>query len=248
MQSIKTIILIDGDNINENYTLNILKEAECYVEANEHFEIHCFGDFVKRKQSWRQAYYEYGVQLHYIPSTDKQKGKPDPNTSDIALTSFAVKKFCENPDLQVCIIVANDKDYAPLSKMIMEEFHKKTVMFYTQPNDTAAAYYSEAVLLKLEEPVSSKAKDNPSVKSVETEENDSSLNDFMLVMDCILEQFRNAKIVLLSELGPILKDKGIQYGRSLGKYLENLFSRFPVLKEKFILRLGDKKDRIESVV
>lgn len=244
----KTIILIDGDNIDESYTLEILKEAERFVEDDEHFEIHCFGDFVKRKQTWRQSCYEYGVQLHYVPGIDKQKGKPDPNTSDIALTGFAVKKLYEKPELQVFIIVANDKDYAPLAKIIMEEFDKTAVMFYTEPNDTASDYYNEAVLLKNDAAKIVMSENGQHAKSVAIEETNTDFDDCILVANLIREQFKNSKVVLLSELAPILKDNGIKYGKSAGKYLEELFNRFPVLKEHFVLKLGDKKDRIERVV
>lgn len=236
----KTIILIDGDNINESYTFEILKEARNFIEENEQFEIHCFGDFVKRKQSWKQSYYEYGVQLHYIPSMDKQRGKPDPNTSDIALTGFAVKKLCENPDLHTCIIVANDKDYAPLAKIIMEEFHKKAIMFYSEPNDKAAVYYSGSVLLK--------GADVHQQRVVCEEKTDAIEEpDFIKLSNCINEQFiKTPQQVLLSELGPILKDNGIKY-KSLGKYLEDMFDKYSILKEQYTLILGDKKDRIERI-
>lgn len=244
----KLLILIDGDNIDEIYTPKIVEESCRYVDEGEWCEWHCFGDFVKRKQSWRTAFYEYGVQLHYIPGMDKQKGKPDPNTSDIALTSFAVKKLCENPDLQICIIVANDKDYAPLAKVIMEEFHKKAIMFYTQQSDKAISCYNEAVLLKSENLYNLNTEsDNKAIPVNPSEEATEKLIGLVYTANVLVELFKNSTTVLLSELGPILKDKRIKYGRSLGKYLEDMFNQFPILKQRYILKLGDKKDRIERI-
>lgn len=246
----RTLVLIDGDNIDDCYVPVICNEiCPAYVEENEFYEMHSFGDFVKRKQSWKDACFVYGVQLHYIPGTDKQKGKPDPNTSDIALTGFAVKKLYEVPDLENVIIVANDKDYAPLAKIIMEEHQKKAIMFYTQENDTAKHYYSKAVLLKSleekeeEKPVAAKpAKTEPVIGT--------EFKKFITLTNCIEELFnKNSQRVLLAELGPVLIDKGLKYDKTsgVGKFLKEYFEKFPLLKEEYVLILGDKKDRIERV-
>ncbi len=246
----KSIILIDGDNICESYVPQIVKEVgERYVEKGEYFEVHCFGDFVKRKQSWQQACYKYGVQLHYVPSIEKQKkNQPDPNTSDIALTGFAIKRLYEKPDLEVFIIVANDKDYVPLAKMLMEEFGKTAVIFYSEPNDTAAEYYNEAVLLKLENAIQSQPNDTEK-SSAKVEKTDADIDNFIIVASSISKQFKdsNSKFVLLAELAPILKEQGIKYGKSIGKYLEKMFTKFPELKEYYTLKTGNSSDRIEKV-
>lgn len=244
-----TIVLIDGDNINESYTPVIFKEVgERYVESGEHFEVHCFCDFVKRKQSWQQSCYKYGVQLHYVPSIDKQKkSQPDPNTSDIALTGFTIKRLYEKPDLEVFVIVANDKDYVPLAKMIMEELGKRAVIFYSEPNDTASEYYNEAVLLKLENAIPSKPNDTQNQSANGGKTDSADFDCFITVASIISEQLKNSKCVLLAELAPVLKEKGIKYGKSIGKYLDGMFSKFPDLRKYYILKTGDKKDRIEKV-
>lgn len=241
----KTLVLIDGDNIDESYVPVISKEVGAYLGEGEFYEIHCFSDFVKRKQAWKDAYFIYGVQLHYIPGMEKQKGKPDPNTSDIALTGFAVKKLYEVPELENVIIVANDKDYAPLAKIIMEEYQKTAVMFYTQPNDTAAKYYSKALLLNGVEKSDEVTEESDNDKAV-VEPANSELKTFITLTNCIEELFdKNPQRVLLAELGPALKEKGLKYGKSVGKFLKDMFDKFTVLNEEYVLKLGDKKDRIE---
>ena len=239
----KVLILIDGDNIDENFVPAIYKEAGSYLQQDDIFEAHCFCDFLKKKQNWRTAFCEYGVQLHYIPGFDKQKGKPDPNTSDIALTAFAVKKLYENPELETVIVVANDKDYVPLAKVIMEEHNKRAVMFYTQANDTAVKCYTKAVLLKGESQETQKPKKAATSKASESSQSATE----SLLVNCIEELFEVDDEVLLAELGPILKEKKIKYN-SLGKYLEDMFDQFPALRKKYVLKLGNKRDRIERKV
>ncbi len=243
----KILILIDGDNIDDSYVPTICKEAGSFMEEGDFYEIHCFGDFVKRKQSWKDACYVYGVQLHYVPGMERQKGKPDPNTSDIALTGFAVKKLYENPEIKTVIIVANDKDYAPLAKIIMEEHNKKAVMFYTQANDTAVSFYDKAVLLKSEDKVA----EPPEVEKSDDNEQSFEISDyrvFTTLTNCIEKLFeKNPQKVLLSELGPVLKEHNIRYGKSVGKYLTEMFEKFHILSKCYVLKLGDKKDRIERI-
>ena len=253
----KLLICIDGDNVDESYTSAICNEAKRFAESNEPIEIHCFCDFLKRKQAWKTAYYEYGVQLHYIPGMEKhKKNAPDPNTSDIALTAFAVKKLYENPELQTCIIVSNDKDYAPLAKMIMGEFHKKAVLFYSQTNDKATAFYSEAILLKEVLPdnetadkkdVAVPVSDALSAATASKEANKIPFIDFLTISACIEEQLQTTSTILLAELGPLLKSEGISYGKSLGKFLETVFNSYPVLKQQYKLKLGNKADSIERI-
>ncbi|MDE7257344.1 MAG: NYN domain-containing protein [Clostridia bacterium] len=240
----KTLVLIDGDNIDESYVPAVCKETGAYLDEGEFYEIHCFSDFVKRKQSWKDAYFIYGVQLHYIPGMEKQKGKPDPNTSDIALTGFAVKKLYEVPELENVIIVANDKDYAPLAKIIMEEHQKNAIMFYTQSNDTAANYYSKSILLNGTEKTEEVSKQEEAV----SDSGSSEFRTFITLTNCIEDLFnKNPQRVLLAELGPALKEKGLKYGKSVGKFLTEMFERYPVLNDEYVLRLSDKKDRIERV-
>ncbi len=243
--NIKVLVIIDADNIDESYVPIIKDKAECYLNQDDLYEMHSFGDFVKRKQSWRDAYYKYGVQPHYIPGMDRQKGKPDPNTSDIALTAFVMKKLYEQPEIEVVIIVANDKDYAPLAKIIMEEHFKTAIMLYTQPNDSAAQYYSYSELLKNSEPVKK-------IIETATPQNDlhnTESNNFNIckLIVCIEDLFKNNGCCLLAELGPILKENGFDYGKSLGGFLKNTFTQNHFLNEQYTLKLGDKKDRIERI-
>lgn len=201
------------------------------------------------------------MQLHYIPSLDKQKGKPDPNTSDIALTAFAVQRMFECPEVDVCIVVANDKDYIPLAKFIRERLHKKAVMFYTQKNDRAILSYDEAVFLddnvqetaeavtvNIDEPKSEPA-DPSSAKQTKTSTKDVYTFDaFSILVQFLGQECSYEEEALLAELGPILKAYGINYGKkSLGKYLTEMFVRYPVLSENYELILGDKKDRIKRI-
>lgn len=232
----KIIVFIDGDNIDESYTQKIFEEAQAYGEV---YEAHCFSDFVKRKQRWEAAYSQYRMQLHYVPGSEKQKGKPDPNTSDIAMTVLAIEKLYEIPDLETCIIVANDKDYIPLAKAVREKFHKKAVMFYTQQNDKAVNSYDEAVLLQEKEnaPAVVKPAEDPAIYNFEA---------FCELIGCIDEQIKNNDKVLLANLGPKLKDKGIIY-ESLQNYLKEMFKRYPILEQHYVLKLSDKRDRIERV-
>lgn len=254
----KTIIFVDGDNVDESYTQKIFDEAKAFGEV---YEAHCFCDFVKRKQRWEEAYREYKMQLHYVPGMEKHKGKPDPNTSDIALTVYAVNKLHENPDIDTCIIAANDKDYIPLAKTVREYFRKKVVMFYTEQDDKAVSSYDEAILLKEKAPTKAKSaevslpkQNEEQVKASESAKTESLLDNadfklFVTVLDSIENQFEiTPEAALLAEIGPALKSKGINYGKkSLGKYLTEIFDRLPYLKDKYVLILGDKKDRIVRV-
>ncbi len=236
----KSILFIDGDNINESYTQRIFEEAKKYGEV---YEAHCFADFVKRKQRWEIAYSQYRMQLHYILGSEKQKGKPDPNTSDIALAVFAMQKLYELPDLDTYIIAANDKDYIPLAKAIREKFHKKVVMFYTEQNDKAVSSYDEAVLLQEKESVQS------SSSAVTADDNLDiySWSKYCVLIGCIEEQLKSGDKVLLSKFGPILKEKGINYTSTLQGYLKEMFRLFPELDKHYVLKLSDKRDRIERV-
>lgn len=250
----KVILFVDGDNIDESYTQDIFENAQ---KLGEVYEAHCFSDFVKRKQRWECAYTECKTQLHFIPGSEKQKGKADPNTSDIAMAVFVIEKMYECPELDVCIIVANDKDYIPLAKEVREKFHKEAVMFYTQQSDKAIKAYDNAVLLKSaaerEETVSKEAsaeKSEPVAKPAPAPAPSASdtFKELLIVLNCIEEQFQYGSEVLLSELGPVLVAKGINYGKSLGKkYLKDLFESHPWVKDKYVLKLGDKKDRIERI-
>ncbi|MBD5632228.1 MAG: NYN domain-containing protein [Clostridia bacterium] len=233
----KIILFVDGDNIDESYTQKIFEEAQDYGEV---YEAHCFSDFLKRKQRWEEAYSQYKMQLHYIPGSEKQKGKPDPNTSDIAMTVLAIEKLYELPELETCIVVANDKDYIPLAKAVREKFHKKAVMFYTQQNDKAVNSYDEAVLLQEKEnaPTAIKPAEDPEIYGVAT---------FCDLLITIEDLFKNSNEVLLANLGPILKnDKHIHYD-SLGDYLKKMFNYYSLLNDNYVLKLGDKRDRIERV-
>lgn len=253
----KVILFVDGDNIDESYTQSISESAKNFGEV---YEAHCFSDFVKRKQRWESAYTEYKTQHHFIPGSEKQKGKADPNTSDIAMAVFVIEKMYECPELDVCIIVANDKDYIPLAKEIREKFHKQAVMFYTQQSDKAIKAYDKAVLLKADAEKEELPKEEPAAKTkpvakpepvaVPDPEPTVSIgaNDFRIVFDCIEDQFAFGPEVLLAELGPVLKANGIKYGKkSLGKYLKELFEIYPMFKYAYTLILGDKKDRIVRI-
>ena len=236
----KVILFIDGDNIDESYTQSIYENAQAFGEV---YETHCFADFVKRKQRWYSAYTEYQMQLHYVPGSDKQKGKADPNTSDIALTALAMEKMYECGEIDVCIIAANDKDYIPLAKVVREKFHKKVVMFYTQQNDKAITSYDEAVLLKQD-----------GVKAETEAEKETSryyLRALRVVLDCLDEQPKNNNNeILLADFGLAIKNRGIDYGTSrgaCGEFLKELFKRYPFLEKHYVLKLGDMRDRIECV-
>ncbi len=243
----QVLLLIDGDNIDESYTNVILEKA---LEYGKIFDVHCFADFVKRKQKWDVAYYECKTELHYIPGVSKQKGKADPNTSDIALTAFTVLKLVECPEIDVCIIVANDKDYVPLAKTIREKFHKKAVMFYTQANDKAIVSYdaSEFLKLKAEEVKQPEPKlELPAPKQtaiILPAENDYCDANSLFILTKNVEGLLAEKgKALLSELGPKLKDDGINYS-NLGTYLKKMFERYDFLNNLYELITGDKYDRV----
>lgn len=254
----KIIIFVDGDNLDESYTQKIFDEASALGEV---FEVHCFCDFVKRKQRWEEAYREYNMQLHYVPGMEKHKNKPDPNTSDIALTVYAVNKLHENPDIDTCVIVANDKDYIPLAKTIKEYFRKKVVMFYTEQDDKAVHSYDKAILLKdkpqtkaavaevkIPEQKEAPAKANEAVNA-KAVFNQADVKLFKTIYDIIEKQLQiTPEAALLAEVGSTLKNNGINYGKkACGKYLKEVFEKFPVLNEDYELILGDKKDRIVRV-
>lgn len=251
----KIILLVDADNINESYTQRIYEKA---LEFGEIYEAHCFGDFVSRKEKWEQAYYQYKMQLHYIPGmgVGKKKGQPDPNTADIALTAFAIQKMLQCQDIDICILVANDKDYIPLAKFVREQLHKKAVMFYTQQNDRAILSYDKSVYLDdnvqenndsvaissdQQTPETASAIATPAVKDIYGYDVSCALSQ-LLVENCPY-----GKEVLLAELGPKLKENGIKYGKSLGKYLDKMFEKYPVLKENYDLNLGNSRDWIKRI-
>lgn len=236
----KVLLFIDGDNLNENYTKAIVETAQTFGEV---YEAHCFCDFVKKKQRWYVAYTEYKMQLHYIPSSENQKGKADPNTSDIALTAFAVERLYELPDVDVVIVAANDKDYIPLAKVVREKFHKKAVMLYTEQNDKAVVSYDQAILLRDE---ASSADPNEDVSNVGAQSTTTAYD--VKIAYCIETRMINNECVLLSVLAKDIKNAGIEYGKSLGKFLEDMFGNYPWLGEKYVLKLGDKKDRVERIV
>lgn len=242
----KVILLIDGDNIDESYTTKLMEAAQTFGDV---YEAHCFSDFVKRKQGWKSAYSEYKIQLHYIPGSEKQKGKPDPNTSDIALAIFAMERLYELPDIDICIIAANDKDYIPLAKAIREKFHKKAVMLYTQQSDKAVTSYDEAVLLCDNEiPPTQNDGVATAAGSLVTDANEFYQFKYAVkVANCIEEHMTGKSCVYLSFLGPYITATGIEYGESLGRYLDKLFNTYPWLSDKYTLKLGDKKDRIERI-
>lgn len=238
----KLILLIDGDNITENYTKTIFDTAQTFGEV---YEAHCFADFVKRKQSWYTAYTECKTQLHYIPASEKQKGRADPNTSDIALTAFAVERLYELPEIDVCIIAANDKDYIPLAKVIREKFHKKAVMLYTEQKDKAVVAFDQAILLRNDD---NGAGDDDNDAGDDDNDEQVKHSDDVVISACIETRMEGKEYVLLSALAKDVKNAGIAYGKSLGKYLEEMFDNFPWLSNHYVLKLGDKKDRVERVV
>lgn len=252
----KIILFVDADNINESYAQRIYEKA---LEFGDIYEAHCFGDFVRRKEKWEQAYYQYKMQLHYIPSLDKQKGKPDPNTADIALTAFAVQRMLECQEIDICILVANDKDYIPLAKVVREKLHKKAVMFYTQANDRAILSYDEAVYLEDNAQESNDAAaiscDKQNAEPAATQMNVVSkvkdiynFDAFGLLLQFLRVECSYGEEVFLADIGTILKGNGINYGKkSLGKYLTEMFVRYPILNENYELILGDKKDRIKRI-
>lgn len=210
-----TLILIDGDNIEESCASKIQKEAERFVNEGEFSEIHCFCDFPRRKQSWQEAYLCYGATLHMIPGT-KRQGESDPNTSDISLVLFAQKKLYESPDLQTVIVVANDKDYVALAKTIREDFHKTAVMFYTEPKDSAVDSFSDAVFI---------GDDNKVAEA----------------LTCCIENLfeKYPKRIFLNILDVALRKRGIYCnGKPIEEFLADMFRRFPALSDRYELKKG----------
>lgn len=243
-------LFIDGDNIDESYTDCISEACKAFGEV---YEAHCFSDFVQRKQRWETAYRKYGIELHYIPGSEKRRGKPDPNTSDIAMALYIAEKLYERPEIDVYIIVANDKDYIPLAKMIREKFRKKAIMFYNEENDSAVTSYDATVLLRKDcdsetLPLKTEAvKEVEPVKAITVAEDNQNYATLVKLMYCIEEQFEKQGDVLLAEFGPVLKPAGVVYGKYLGKFLSQMFDKYSILKEHYRLVLGDSQDRIERV-
>ena len=255
----KIILFVDADNISESYTQRIYEKALAFGDV---YEAHCFGDFVRRKEKWEQAYYQYKMQLHYIPSMDKQKGKPDPNTSDIALTTVAMQKMYECPEVDAYILVTNDKDYIPLAKVVREKFHKKAVMFYTQQNDRAVLSYDEAVFLgdttenddavavgdgESENVVHAVTSDAVQDKAASAAKGTCDFDAFCTLSTLLREYCKDEEGILFAKLGPKLKDGGVNYGESLRKYLKEMFERYPVLREGYELDLGNGQDKIKRI-
>ena len=244
--SMKLLMFIDGDNLNESNTERIFEEAK---KLGEVLEAHCFGDFLKRKESWEDAYNKYGVQLHYIPGKSKRKGKPDPNTSDIALTVLAMKKLYANTDIDGVIIVANDKDYVPLAKEIREGFHKKAYMFYNEQDDGAVVSYDGAVLLSSAQSKEKAAKQSKALKIKENASlvvvNKKAESEQQTVKECIEKGMNDEGEALLANLGTILQHSGISYpAGGLGDYLTGMFAKFPKVFNEYELILSDKRDRV----
>ena len=251
----KLLILVDGDNIDETYTDRIFEKASEYGEI---YEAHCFCDFVMKKKRWDRAYTKYMTSLHFIPGSDKKKGKPDPNTSDIALATFAVKKLYQSPEIDTCIIVSNDKDFIPLAKTIRADFHKKAVMFYSQQADKAIESYNSAVCLLDDDSLDTEAVTDSSVKPdtavvikkdlVPQEVDYTDFKTCITLVNIIEELFDKYSHALLAEVSPRLTDNGIEYttiNKKLGNYLKKMFDKHSVLRDNYELKLGDKKDRIE---
>ncbi|MDE5755965.1 MAG: NYN domain-containing protein [Clostridia bacterium] len=230
----KVIILIDGDNLSGNCTNQIIQKAKKYGEI---YETHCFANFLKRP-NWVSGYYENGMKLHFVPEIEKKKNGADPNTSDIELSVFAMKKLYECPEIDAFIIVADDKDYIPLAKAIREDFHKKAYLFYTQQGNRAPIAYDEAVVLT-NEIVQEVEKPNEEVIV------DRVKNDFLNATLAILKnRFENGeKEVSLSVLGMDLKKVNQKPNKKFLNKLQELFNEYPVLNESYRL-IGGGEARI----
>lgn len=228
---LKNIIFVDSDNIDESYAPIIIKEAR---EFGEIYEAHCFGDFVKKNQSWKCAYYECNMQLHFIPGTKRSGDKPDPNTSDIALTILAMQKLNELSDIDSVIIVSNDKDYIPLAKEIREKFHKQAILFYTQKGNKAIDSYNQSVLLEHEV-------NNQKEKSeIKKDSLDADLVE--AVLEFLNKELENGKTqVLLSSLGTAIKD--VKPKKNFAKKMQEIFANSNQLNACYDLIL-DGKDRV----
>ncbi|MDE6275315.1 MAG: NYN domain-containing protein [Clostridia bacterium] len=229
----KIIVLIDGDNLSGNCTNQIIQEAKRFGEI---YELHCFADFLKRP-NWKSGYYECGMKLHFVPGIENKRSETDPNTSDIELSVFAMKKLYECPEIDAFIIVADDKDYIPLAKAIREDFHKKAYLFYTQQGNQATKAYDEAVILQQ---TVAKAKANEPIESANI---DKSERDFLNKTVAVLNKCFSdgAKEVSLAVLGTELK--GVKPKNNFQKKLKELITKYSVLNGSYIL-IGGSKARI----
>ncbi|MDE6605596.1 MAG: NYN domain-containing protein [Clostridia bacterium] len=229
----RIIILIDGDNLSGNCTNQIIQEAQ---KLGEIYEIHCFANFLK-KPNWTSGYFNCGMKLHFVPEIERKRNGPDPNTSDIELTVFAMKKLFKCPEIDTFIIVADDKDYIPLAKTIREDFHKKSYLFYTQQGNRAAQAYDGAIILQND---TDKVTEN---KPIENNNGDKSENVFFTrTLEFLDKYFENgAEYVSLSVLGMELKE--VKPKKHFQDKLKELFNNYSVLNESYRL-IGGGEARI----